>query len=73
MATSEPTLAGEPADAVFAAGDGLGPYRRLLAQLPARITPTGVVLIQLRRRILSAHAGDLGRLAAAIEPVTDAA
>jgi release factor glutamine methyltransferase len=73
MAASEPTLAGEPADAVFAAGDGLGPYRRLLAQLPARITPTAVVLIQLRRRILSAHAGDLGRLAAAIEPVTDAA
>jgi release factor glutamine methyltransferase len=73
VAASEPTLADEPADAVFAAGDGLGPYRRLLAQLPARLAPTGVVIIQLKRRILTARAGNLDRLAAAIGPVGAAA
>jgi release factor glutamine methyltransferase len=72
-AASEPGLAAEPAEAVFAADDGLGPYRRLLTQIPGRLTPDGAVLIQLRRRVLSARAGGLDELAAAVAPVADAA
>jgi release factor glutamine methyltransferase len=43
-----PDLWREPADAVFAPGDGLGIVRRLLAAAPRWLTPDGIVVLQLR-------------------------
>jgi release factor glutamine methyltransferase len=45
----------EPDDAVFAAGDGLGPYRRLLAAAHDKLVPGGAAVIQLHRRVLVAE------------------
>jgi release factor glutamine methyltransferase len=61
-----PALAGEPPDAVFAAGDGLGLYRRLLRSAEQRLRADGAVVIQLHRRILLAERADLGTLRAAL-------
>jgi HemK-like putative methylase len=49
-----PDLAGEPADAVFAPGDGLGAYRRLLDEARLRLAPGGLVVLQLRGRVVTA-------------------
>ena len=49
-----PDLAGEPAAAVFASGDGLEPYRRLLSACAERLDDDGAVLLQLHRRVLAA-------------------
>ena len=38
-----PELAAEPVDAVFAPGDGLGPYRRLLAVCARRLSADGAL------------------------------
>ena len=46
-----PDLAGEPAAAVFSGGDGLDPYRRLLAACSERLTGDGAVVLQHRRRV----------------------
>ena len=51
LAPRRPELAAEPPDAVFAAGDGLGPYRRLLAAAPERLAHDGCLLLQLHRRV----------------------
>jgi release factor glutamine methyltransferase len=48
-----PDLAAEPHEAVFTAGDGLGPYRRLLAACAGRLSEGGAVAIQLHRRVLA--------------------
>ncbi|HXV03637.1 MAG TPA: class I SAM-dependent methyltransferase, partial [Gaiellaceae bacterium] len=53
LAAQRPELAAEPPEAVFAAGDGLDPYRRLLAAAPERLVPDGRLLIQLHRRVHS--------------------
>jgi release factor glutamine methyltransferase len=51
-------IASEPPAAVFAAGDGLDPYRRLLDECTTRLAADGAVLIQLRGDVLAAtHAG----------------
>src|SRR5215210_3395287 len=50
----DPDIEDEPREAVVAPGDGLDPYRRLLAQCETRLTHDGVVVIQFRRRILEA-------------------
>lgn len=60
-------LRSEPADAVFAPGDGLGPYRRLLAASGERLTGRGAVLIQFRRRVLEAAGSELSDLLADLE------
>jgi release factor glutamine methyltransferase len=64
-------LAGEPSAALFAAGDGLDPYRRLLPQSRERLTPGGMLVLQFRGVVYEATApeldllaGELGRLAA---------
>lgn len=44
----------EPDDAVYAPGDGLGHYRRLVDQARSRLRPGGSVLLQLHRTVLSA-------------------
>ena len=66
-------LRSEPASAVFASADGLGPYRRLLAASEQRLTESGVVLIQYRRRILEATRSDLAHLLADLEELALAA
>jgi release factor glutamine methyltransferase len=60
-------LRSEPSSAVFAPGDGLGHYRRLLEASEARLTNQGTLLIQFRRRILEATRFELGRLLADLE------
>jgi len=62
-----PDLAAEPGDAVFAEGDGLEPYRRLLAVCPGRLSVGGAVAIQLHRRVLAATRDELPRLCAEAE------
>jgi release factor glutamine methyltransferase len=47
-------LRNEPEDAVFAAGDGLDPYRRLLTAAEERLSDDGAIAIQLHRRVLVA-------------------
>ena len=61
-----PDLAEEPPEAVFAGGDGLGLYRRLLDAAEERLTPTGAVMIQLHRRILAAERSELAALRASL-------
>jgi release factor glutamine methyltransferase len=52
-------MAGEPPEAVFAAGDGLEPYRRLLTVARERLTAHGAVVFQLHRRVVRATRTDL--------------
>jgi release factor glutamine methyltransferase len=62
-----PDLAGEPAGAVFAGGDGLEPYRRLLAACADRLDDDAAVMIQLHRRVLAGTRADLTALRAGVE------
>ena len=62
-----PDLAGEPAAAVFAPGDGLEPYRRLLASCAERRDDDAAVLIQLRGRVLEAAGAELPALRTRLE------
>lgn len=55
-------LPGEPAEAVFAARDGLGPYRRLLGACETRLTSGGALAIQFRRRVYAARRDELEAL-----------
>jgi release factor glutamine methyltransferase len=48
---ARPELAGEPEQAVYADGDGLGLYRRLLDEAAAKLRPDGAVVLQLHRRV----------------------
>jgi release factor glutamine methyltransferase len=66
-------LRSEPTSAVFAAGDGLGPYRRLLAASEERLTESGALLIQYRRRILETTRSELAHLLADLEQLALAA
>jgi release factor glutamine methyltransferase len=66
-ATSSAGVEGEPAEAVFAAGDGLDPYRQLLKLSEERLGRDGAVVIQLHRRVLQASRDDLWNLRAEIE------
>src|SRR5215210_8115619 len=50
----DPDLASEPTAAVFAAGDGLDPYRRLVDAAASRLTERGGLLLQLDRRVVAA-------------------
>lgn len=52
---ADPEVAGEPPEAVYASGNGLDPYRRLLAQCETRLAEDGSVVIQFRRRVLEAE------------------
>jgi release factor glutamine methyltransferase len=63
-----PEYEDEPPDAVYAPGDGLDPYRRLLVEAERRLAPGGVVLLQFQgavfegeRRRLDALLGQLER------------
>jgi HemK-like putative methylase len=61
-----PELEVEPFPAVFAAGDGLEPYRRLIKRAPARIAADGVLILQLYRRVVVASGAELPALRAAL-------
>jgi release factor glutamine methyltransferase len=60
-------LRAEPADAVFALGDGLGPYRRLLEASMHRLADHGALLVQFRGRILEATCCDFSGLLTDLE------
>jgi release factor glutamine methyltransferase len=62
-----PDLDDEPFAAVFAAGDGLGPYRRLLSACVERLDDDASVIIQLHRRVLAATVAELPTLRARLE------
>jgi release factor glutamine methyltransferase len=66
-AADHPELEREPFAAVFAAGDGLEPYRRLVDTAPARLAADGVLLLQLHRRIVAAKRAELPALRAALD------
>jgi release factor glutamine methyltransferase len=64
-AARHPDLASEPTAAVFAAGDGLELYRRLVDAAASRLTEGGGMLLQLDRRVVAASRGELPMLRAA--------
>jgi release factor glutamine methyltransferase len=61
-AAKHPDLRGEPFSAVFAAGDGLGPYRRLVASAATKLAPAGTLLLQLPGRVVAARRDELAAL-----------
>ena len=65
-AREHPDLDAEPADAVFAAGDGLGPYRRLVAAAASRLHEDGALVFQLHRRVFAAARTELTDVAATL-------
>jgi release factor glutamine methyltransferase len=71
-AADHPDLWIEPADAVFAAGDGLGPYRRLVDDARDWLAADGALLLQLDRRVLAAGRDGLAALRAGIDDVPPA-
>lgn len=62
LRTERPELAGEPPEAVFAAGDGLGPYRRLVQACQSALRPNGYLAIQLHGKLVTTHASELSIL-----------
>ncbi len=66
-----PELAGEPAAAIFACGDGLDAYRALVTASWERLTADGALVIQLRARVLAARRDQLHILAATLAPLRD--
>jgi methylase of polypeptide subunit release factors len=56
----------EPAAAVFAAGDGLGPYRELVDAAATQLAKDGSLLLQLDRRVVEASKAELPALREAL-------
>jgi release factor glutamine methyltransferase len=65
-AAAHPDLASEPAAAVFAPGDGLEPYRRLVEAAATELAEGGTLLLQLDRRVVEASRAGLPALRAAL-------
>jgi len=65
-AAEHPELVDEPFDAVFAPGDGRAHYRRLADAAAARLTPGGLLLVQLDRRVVAASSAELPAFRAAL-------
>jgi release factor glutamine methyltransferase len=66
-AAKYPGLRREPARAVFAPGDGLGPYRRLIDAAGKWLASDGTLLLQLDGRVLAAGRSQLPPLRQAID------
>jgi release factor glutamine methyltransferase len=66
-AAKHPDLQREPTRAVFAAGDGLDPYRRLVDAAGEWLAGNGTLLLQLDGRVLVAGRGELPALRRAID------
>jgi methylase of polypeptide subunit release factors len=65
---------GEPADAIYAPGDGLGPYRGLLdACEVGKVLDGGHVLIQFHRQVLVSDCWSLPSLRARLDAAAEAA
>jgi methylase of polypeptide subunit release factors len=65
-AAQHPDLLAEPAAAVFAAGDGLETYRRLVDAAATQLANGGALLLQLNRRVVEASRSKLPALRAAL-------
>lgn len=65
-AAEYPDLCTEPFDAVFAPGDGLGEYRRLVDEASNWLADDGTLLLQLHRRVFAATRAELPALRAAL-------
>jgi release factor glutamine methyltransferase len=65
-AVAHPELAAEPFEAVFADGDGLDGYRRLVDDAFARLADDGTLLLQLDRRLIERERRELPALRAAL-------
>jgi release factor glutamine methyltransferase len=72
-AAQHPDLASEPAAAVFAAGDGLDPYRRLVDAAATQLADGGALLLQLDRRVVEASRAELPALRSVLGEDTVAA
>jgi release factor glutamine methyltransferase len=57
-----PELAGEPPEAVFCEGDGLGHYRRLVGACATALRHDGLLAIQLHGRVVLSEAAALEAL-----------
>jgi release factor glutamine methyltransferase len=66
-------LDGEPPEAVFAPGDGLGPYRRLLENVGERLAPDGRLIVQYRAGMFEAGLDELSDLRRSLEASAAAA
>jgi release factor glutamine methyltransferase len=66
-ATDHPELAGEPFPAVFASGDGLEPYRRLVDSASERLDRSGLLLLQMDGQVVAARRAELRRLRKSLE------
>lgn len=62
-----PDLTAEPDEALFAPGDGLGLYRRLLRSAEERLNAAGAAMIQLHRRLFVAEHAELAALRARLD------
>jgi release factor glutamine methyltransferase len=62
-----PDLRAEPEDAVFATGDGLDLYRRLLCSAEERLSASGAVLLQVHRRVVLAARGEIADVRARLD------
>ena len=71
-APNHPDLRAEPFGAVFAPGDGLDVYRRLVAAAATKLAPGGTLLFQLHRRVVVANREELPALAEALRDGRDA-
>jgi len=61
---ARPELAGEPEQAVYADGDGLGLYRRLLVAAGEKLRHDGAVVIQLHRKVFLFEQAEIAGLPA---------
>jgi release factor glutamine methyltransferase len=57
----------EPDHAIYAPGDGLELYRRLLAEAEEHLAPDGAVVLQFRRQVLEAEREELARVRARLD------
>lgn len=62
LAAGYPELFDEPFAAVFAPGDGLDGYRRLIRQAATKLAPAGTLLLQLPDGVLAAQRAELPTL-----------
>jgi release factor glutamine methyltransferase len=59
---AHPELVDEPAEAVFALGDGLDAYRRLAVAAEERLSANGLLAVQLRGELVAVGAHELSLL-----------
>ncbi|MGH3023106.1 MAG: methyltransferase [Gaiellaceae bacterium] len=69
-AAEHPDLLAEPFDSVFAPGDGLGSYRRLVHAATRWLADDGELLLQLDRSVLAATRAELPALGTALDTLS---